>query len=85
MQRRPDGPGAEFHALGEMVRQQSADVRIVREDLAAIWQRQSERAAAQPPTRHGPRWSDDALTGVFSRSTRSTRRCSSVGSGSRPS
>ena len=41
MQRRLDGQGAEFRMLSELVRRQSADVRIVRENLAAIRKRQS--------------------------------------------
>jgi hypothetical protein len=36
MQRRLDGQGAEFLALSEVIRRQSADVRIARQDLAAI-------------------------------------------------
>jgi WD40 repeat protein len=41
MQRRLDGQGAEFRALSELARRQSADVRIVRENLAAIRTRRS--------------------------------------------
>ena len=43
MQRRPDGQGAEFRALSEAIRRQSADAR---EDLAAIGRRQARGEAA---------------------------------------
>lgn len=54
IQRRLDGQGAQFRALSEMVRRQSADVRIAREDLAAIRQRQSLAGSGYAP--RGPRW-----------------------------
>ena len=57
MQRHLDGQGAQVRALSEVVRRQSADVRIVREDLAAIRQRQS--LAGRGDGRNsgrGPRW-----------------------------
>src|SRR5262249_37591200 len=41
MQRRLDGQGAECRVLGERVRAQSGDVRIVRGNLAAIRKRQA--------------------------------------------
>jgi WD40 repeat protein len=41
MQRRLDGQGAEFRALGEVARQQSAAVRILRQDLASISRRRA--------------------------------------------
>ncbi len=54
MQRRLDGQGAEFRALGEMIRSQSADVRIAREDVAAIRHREARGEAADAG--RGPRW-----------------------------
>ena len=57
MQRHLDGQDAQFRALGDAVRRQSADVRIARQDLAVIRQRQS--LAARGHARHadaGPRW-----------------------------
>ena len=39
LQRRLDGQGAEYRALGERARRQSAAVRILREDLASVRQR----------------------------------------------
>ena len=62
MQRDLDGRGAEHRTLGEMARRQSADVRILREDLAAIGQRQASAArghtgAAREPGRRA-RWTD---------------------------
>jgi WD40 repeat protein len=57
IQRRLDGQGAQVRALGEMVRRQSADVRIVREDLAAIKQRQSLAGSGQAgDAGRGLRW-----------------------------
>ncbi len=41
IQRHLDGQGAQVRALSDMVRRRSADVRIARQDLAAIRQRQS--------------------------------------------
>jgi WD40 repeat protein len=55
-QRHLDWRGAEAQALGDMVRRQAADVRIAREDLAAIWQRQTETGAGEPGDAQGPRW-----------------------------
>ena len=58
LQGKLDGKGAEFRALGEMVRQRSADVRIVREDLGGIRQRQSRAGrGGAADADHGPRWS----------------------------
>jgi WD40 repeat protein len=54
MQRRLDGQGAESRARSEMIRRQSADVRIAREDLAAIGHRQARGASAEAG--RGPRW-----------------------------
>ena len=45
-------------ALGDVVRRQAADVRIAREDLAAIWQRQSRAGSGEPLDIQGPRWTD---------------------------
>jgi WD40 repeat protein len=45
IQRRLDEQGAEFRALSETIRRQSADVRIAREDLASIRNRQAHAAA----------------------------------------
>lgn len=57
VQRRLDGQGAEFRALSDMVSRQSADVRMIREDLAAIGQRQSLAGRAEVrDTGPGPRW-----------------------------
>jgi WD40 repeat protein len=55
IQRRLDGQGAQFRALSEAIRRQSADVRIVREDLAAIRQRQSLSGSGYAA--RGSRWS----------------------------
>ena len=58
LQGKLDGKDAEFQALGEMVRQRSADVRIVREDLGGIGQRQSRAGRGEAADAdHGPRWS----------------------------
>lgn len=57
-QRHLDGRGAEARALGDMVRRQAADVRLAREDLAAIWQRQTQAGASEPGDAQGPRWTD---------------------------
>lgn len=40
LQRRLDGQGAEFRALSETIRRQSADVRMARQDLATVRNRQ---------------------------------------------
>ena len=57
IQRRLDGQGAQFRALSEQVRRQAADVRILREDLAAIRQRQSRAGSGHGrDAGHGPRW-----------------------------
>lgn len=49
VQRRLDGQGAEFQARSEIARRQSADVRIFREDLASIRQRQSVAGRGDGP------------------------------------
>jgi WD40 repeat protein len=51
-----DGRGAEVRALGDVVRRQAADVRIAREDLAAIRQRQARAGSGEPGDAQGPRW-----------------------------
>jgi len=55
-QRHLDGRGAQAQALGDVVRRQAADVRIAREDLAAIWQRQFRTGPGEPGDSQGPRW-----------------------------
>src|SRR6185437_2215744 len=76
MQRRLDGQGAEFRVLSELVRRQSADVRIVRENLAAIRTRQSLASLGAVGAAGGTSWSggcpyrgllpfDQAHAGVF--------------------
>jgi WD40 repeat protein len=55
-QRYLDGRGAEVRALGDVVRRQAADVRIAREDLAAIRQRQARAGSGAPGDAQGPRW-----------------------------
>lgn len=57
MQRRLDGQGAEFRALGDTIRRQSADVRIARQDLAAVRHRQARAAHGQAADAGGgPSW-----------------------------
>ena len=57
MQRRLDGQGAEFRALSDTIRRQSADVRIAREELAAIRHRQARAARGEAADAGGgPRW-----------------------------
>ena len=57
MQRHLDGQGAEVRTLSEMLRRQSADVRIARADLAAIKHRQSRAVCGGPADAgHGQRW-----------------------------
>jgi len=57
MQRRLDGQGAEFRALGDTIRRQSADVRIAREDLASVRHRQARAAHGQAADAGGgPSW-----------------------------
>ena len=57
MQRRLDGQGAEFRALSDTIRRQSADVRIAREELAAIKHRQARAARGEAADAGGgPRW-----------------------------
>ena len=57
MQRRLDGQGAEFRAHSEAIRRQSADVRIAREDLAAIRHRQARAVRGEAADAgRGPRF-----------------------------
>ena len=84
LQRRLDGQGAEFRALGEMVRRQSADVRIApggsgsyQATAVQSGPRRSRRRGSRPRAT-GPA---DVLTGGCSRSTRPTPRCSAAVSG----
>jgi WD40 repeat protein len=53
------GQGTELRAAGEQVARQSADVRMIREELAAIEQRTREwTPGSDGPGRNGPRWTD---------------------------
>jgi WD40 repeat protein len=53
LQRRLDGQGAEFRALSETIRRQSADVRMARQDLATIRNRQHLAGRTTPDADRG--------------------------------
>ena len=76
------GQGAELRAAAEQVGRQSADVRMIREELALIEQRTSQwapgSADGQAP---GSRWPAAARTSGCCPTTRLTNRCSSAGNG----
>jgi WD40 repeat protein len=53
------GQGTELRAASEQVLRQSADVRVIREELAIIEQRTRQWVPGSgPPGRGGPRWTD---------------------------
>ena len=80
------GQDAELRAARERAVRQSADVRMIREELAVIEQRagqwQPEPANPPPRARAG---TVAARTAGCCPTTRPTRRCSAAGSGSPPS
>ena len=76
------GQGAELRAASDQVGRQSADVRMIREELAVIEQRTAAVAARTRRPRRGRAGPAAAPTAGCCPTTGLTRRCSTAGNGS---